>query len=360
MNFAKAKNTIVHHTTVVLKVAIAAALLWWLFGTGKFDSSALLDPATGRFNFSIWYLCILLVPVSVGLLAYRWQQFLSLQQIYIGFGASLRLTLISNLFMVALPGMVGGDVVKAAYLCRNMNNRRLNVISATFMDRIMGAYALFMIGAIASVGLWAFPNLISSEFWEAVVSSRVILIPPLLFAAITLLLAMAMNELLYTRLASPLLNRVPMGGHLLRFLDTIYMHRRYPGRLSYLVGLSVLNHLLNIAIFMCVAMAIDEALPLLSQFFLNALAMVGNLVPITPGGIGLTEGVFHYLYLLAGSENGATIGLVSRLITYVVFVSSGLVVFILMRSHIEVQPQSELNSIPSRSARGETLSGKEL
>lgn len=358
MNFAKAKNTILGHTTVVLKLAIAVALLWWLFGTGKFDVSVLLDPATGRFNFSIWYLSILLVPVSIALLAYRWQQFLSLQQIHIGFGASLRLTVISNFFMVALPGMIGGDVVKAAYLCRNTNSRRLNVISATFMDRIMGTYALFLIGAIASVGLWAFPNLVSNEFWEAVVSSRVILIPPLLFAATTLLLAMAMNELFYTRLALPLLTRVPMGGHLIRFLETIYMHRRYPGRLSYLVGLSVINHLLNIMICMCVAMAINEALPLLPQLFLNALAMVGNLVPITPGGIGLTEGVFHYLYLLAGSENGAIIGLVSRLITYVVFVSSGLVVFILMRSHVEVQPESEVNSIPSSSARGETLSGK--
>ena len=52
---------------------------------------------------------------------------------------------------------------------------------------------------------------------------------------------------------------------------------------------------------------------------LNPIAVTMNAVPVTPGGLGVTEGAFAYLAQAAGSDNGALIALISRMIQYAVF-----------------------------------------
>jgi uncharacterized membrane protein YbhN (UPF0104 family) len=68
--------------------------------------------------------------------------------------------------------------------------------------------------------------------------------------------------------------------------------------------------------FICCAMAIHDSLPLTSHFVLDPLAMMLNAVPISPGGLGLTEGAFGVLFTGAGSPNGAIVGLLGRLLLY--------------------------------------------
>ena len=45
--------------------------------------------------------------------------------------------------------------------------------------------------------------------------------------------------------------------------------------------------------------------------------MVMNVIPITPGGVGVTESAFSYLYDAAGCAMGATIGILGRTIQYI-------------------------------------------
>jgi uncharacterized membrane protein YbhN (UPF0104 family) len=48
--------------------------------------------------------------------------------------------------------------------------------------------------------------------------------------------------------------------------------------------------------------------------------MAMNMVPITPGELGISESAFSLLFQIAGSANGATIGFRGRFIQYGVFI----------------------------------------
>lgn len=343
-NIGKTKGKI-GYATALFKIIIAASLLCWLFWTGKIDFSVLFDLNTGKFHFSIWYLSVLLVPASLCLLAYRWQQFLSLQQIHISFLTSLRLTLISNFFMVVLPGMIGGDIVKTVYICRNIKTRRLNAVSATLMDRVLGTYALFGVGTAASICLYFFRHSIGIEINDVIILTKVIFIPPLFFGATTIILAISLNRRIYDYIIKSLPERIPGIKYVAGILNAINKYGQHKRRLLYLIGVSALNHTLTIVVIMCVARAIHDALPALVGFFLDAIALVGNLVPITPGGIGITEGIFHYLYSIAGSDYGATIGLISRLLNYIVFVSLGFLSYVLTGFRVDIKLVEERDEI---------------
>ena len=52
-----------------------------------------------------------------------------------------------------IPGAVGGDLIKAAYLVR-MRIRRTQAIASMVIDRILGLLALFMLAAIAGGFAW--------------------------------------------------------------------------------------------------------------------------------------------------------------------------------------------------------------
>ena len=336
---------LMHHSMTLSRIVVAVLVLGWLFRAGIFDFSVLLDSKTGQFRLSVWYLSVVLIPVSLCLLAFRWQQFLSLQGIHIGFGTSLRLTLVANFFMVALPGVIGGDVVKTMSLCKNMQSQRLNAISATLMDRVFGTYALFGIGTFAAACFLFFQQLIGSKIKDPITLNRALLIPPVLFLGATVVLAVAMNQVAYTRFVVPILVRIPAGEYLHRVLETINMHGRHLGKVSWLVAISLLIHLVNIIVIMCVAQAVQDPLSPLTHFLLNPIGLTGNLIPITPGGIGLTEGIFQYLYSSAGSDYGATIGLISRLLQYIVFAGLGFPALVLMRSRIVVRLAGEESDV---------------
>jgi uncharacterized membrane protein YbhN (UPF0104 family) len=66
----------------------------------------------------------------------------------------------------------------------------------------------------------------------------------------------------------------------------------------------------------------------LHQYLLNPLAMTLNVVPITPGGVGVAESAFSYLYEAAGCAAGATVGIVGRIIQYAAYVMAGLPSFL--------------------------------
>jgi uncharacterized membrane protein YbhN (UPF0104 family) len=64
---------------------------------------------------------------------------------------------------------------------------------------------------------------------------------------------------------------------------------------------------------------------------LNPLAMAMNAIAVTPGGIGLAEGAFSFLFEMVGSPNGGMVGLLGRIIQYGVFAAGGAVAILVMK-----------------------------
>ncbi len=67
---------------------------------------------------------------------------------------SLRLSFVGAFFNLVIPGAVGGDLVKAAYLSR-MNLPRAQAITTLLVDRIVGLLGLFYLASVTALAGWA-------------------------------------------------------------------------------------------------------------------------------------------------------------------------------------------------------------
>src|SRR5262249_35176643 len=67
--------------------------------------------------------------------------------------AAVLLGLIGSVFNLVIPGAVGGDLIKAAYLAR-MHVKKTQAIASMVIDRIIGLLGLFTLASIAGALVW--------------------------------------------------------------------------------------------------------------------------------------------------------------------------------------------------------------
>ena len=78
----------------------------------------------------------------------------------------------------------------------------------------------------------------------------------------------------------------------------------------------LIGHLLTILIIWVIAEDINITIGLVNILLVSPLAFVANLLPISPGGIGVGEKAFEELFLLYGVSGGATVFFISRFFMY--------------------------------------------
>ena len=64
------------------------------------------------------------------------------------------LGLIGMVFNLVIPGAVGGDLIKAAYLVRECGSGKTQAIASMVIDRILGLLGLFILASIAGGFAW--------------------------------------------------------------------------------------------------------------------------------------------------------------------------------------------------------------
>ena len=131
------KNILLHS----FKISFSILIIWWLVHTKKLDISYLYDNNTNQFKYSVWYLIIIIRPISVLLLSYRWQKLCEVKNIYIKFKESFRINILGQYFTLFLPGFIGLDIVRGYNLTRN-KSKPLDIISISILDKFIGLYSL--------------------------------------------------------------------------------------------------------------------------------------------------------------------------------------------------------------------------
>ena len=107
---------------------------------------------------------------------------------------ALRLGFIGNVFNLVIPGAVGGDVIKAAFLCREQA-RKTQAVASMFIDRALGLLGLFVLaggsGALAWTGAPPLARRLIVLVWLAVaagIAGLAVLFTPALYRPIHRLL----------------------------------------------------------------------------------------------------------------------------------------------------------------------------
>jgi len=257
-----------------------------------------------------WRLCVLLKPRGM----------------HLSLNASLRLSLIGLFFNTYLPGASGGDVIKIYYATTGNQGRRTELVTVMILDRVIGMFAMVIL-----------PLLIAPFFVPLIRASEVLRALLWLAAAVTTamilgILFISAEPVRNSRIMSRAFLRLPMGEYAQRVIDTIQTYWREPGTLLATVGISLLAHIMSVAVMLILYVAIRPGEFSWQMSMLIPMGFLVNTIPLTPGGLGVGETAFDSLFALAGLNGGAEM-LLSWRILMLSLGLLGLVVYLQGKKH---------------------------
>jgi uncharacterized protein (TIRG00374 family) len=306
----------------ILKLVFAACLIW--FVVDRAGGTAKIANMLQSMDRQKWLLGLGVMFGATCLSMLRWHYLMKSVGLNSTPLAALRLGYIGVFFNNVVPGLTGGDLVKAVYVTRENPNQRSAAVVSVIVDRIIGIVALALVAAVvipfnfaqygqAAIGIYGF----------------------LLVAAIAAVLTLSRRA--KTKLRSLLekfgFNSATRGaGALSKIEQAVSMYRDRFQQIVVALFMSVAVHLLIIFAISIFAEALidgmttglpdlepDEAmvrqaeLEIFGSLEIEAycsiipIIMIISALPVAPAGWGVGEVAFLYFFGEAGvAETDAT------------------------------------------------------
>jgi len=302
------------------------------WGPGADGSPGLSEILGWPMHFGPLLLAVAISLVSLQLTFVRWWVLVRAQDLPFTLGNAFRLGLIGLFWNTFLPGAVGGDAVKAFYLAREQD-RRTVAVSTVLLDRAIGLWALFWLVALLGGTFWLLGDegMIQQEnprkiLWFVVGPQEIVragislVILTSVMWTILVVLPERRGEIFAGRL-----RRIPrVGVAASEFWRAVWMYRSKQRSVIIAMLLALVGHVgwvlsfyFGVQVFQMPDVPLQ--IPSLTQHFL--IVPIGltiqAIIPL-PGGLGIGELGFGWLYGLIGSPeaNGVLGSLTQRLITW--------------------------------------------
>jgi uncharacterized protein (TIRG00374 family) len=285
--------------------AVAFSLLAWVVHSQRDDLRGVFRRG---FDWRYFVAGFLVYLTGLVITFVRWYWLVRVVEPAFRLRDALLLGFIGNVWNLVVPGAVGGDLVKAAFLAR-MNIKRTQAIASMVIDRIVGLLGLFVLAGMA--GIFAWPRAPRD------VRGLIVLVW-IAIAAGLLVLAAIFTQSLTTRYPQLLEGhgKVALVLRELRALSVTY--RKRLGLVAGMLLLSSCCHAMSVLAFYIVSLTLfSNALPTLAEHFLMVpLTLFTTAVPLPFGAIGLSENVGQQLFKLVNHPEGAVGVLAFRVLMY--------------------------------------------
>jgi uncharacterized protein (TIRG00374 family) len=344
----------------LFKYLLAVGLLVWVVwanwdppkGNGLKDvwTKHVINAQPIHYDFLL--LGVVLAVVSLIITMLRWYVLVRAQNLPFTVTAALRLGMIGLFYNTFLPGAVGGDIIKAAYLAREQS-RRTVAVATVLMDRVLALWALCWFVAILGGVFWACGLLDGPSVGAARVIVLLSGLIALLSGAAWLLLGVFSNDAA-ERFACRIHRIRRIGPSAAEFWRAVWMYRCRQGAVGLTLLVSWIGQVGFVLSFYCCARVLWDGsegnpIPNLAQHFLLVpIGLVIQAIPGFPGGAGIGEAGFGGLYALFGSaaSNGVLASLVQRVMTWVLGLA-GFVAYLFLKPEPRPQPATT-PVVPSR------------
>jgi glycosyltransferase 2 family protein len=327
----------------VLKIAFAGGLLWFVITRAGLDQ---VKDRLAAIHLGTWLLGLTTIFLGTCISIVRWHMLMRSVGLDSQPWPAFRIGWIGVFFNNVVPGLTGGDLVKAIYITREHPRQRTDAVISVIVDRIVGIVALALIAAVVipfdfaryrnvALGIYGF------------------------LGAAALMAVRVLSRRVKARMRG-LLERFGRGskgggeGLLTKMDRAISMYRDRLGMLTLALGMSFVVHMLLITCIWFFADALSHgnvaAAPVPGetleqrQHELAALGDVGlathcslipiimiiSSLPIAPAGIGVGEYAFQYFYGTVGvAQSEATaLSLTYRFTTIVISLFGGVLLLL--------------------------------
>ncbi|MBT3295603.1 MAG: flippase-like domain-containing protein [Verrucomicrobia bacterium] len=257
---------------------------------------------------------------SLGVAALRWRLLLAVQGVHISIGEMVKLQFMGEFFNTVIPGMVGGDVVKA-YCVMRKTTHKAHVLVSVFVDRLLGVCAMVFTAAVMLALLLAMG--VRDRDLLHVSAPSVAVVFTAACAVLALLLSPRLRRLCGLQ---KLYARLPIAKHLAAAGDAADGYRAAPGTLVRAFLISLLAQFLGSAFVFLLGVALGLDVPWPHYFLHVPLILIISALPITPGGIGVMEELYLLYFVAAGNPSLVlTLAVLVRAMTLLSALPGGLV-----------------------------------
>jgi uncharacterized protein (TIRG00374 family) len=285
-----------------LKYIVGLGIIYLLVSSGNINLATISDLPP-----DLVMGCLGLMVVQTVVAAVRVQRLLASQGIVFTIARCAVFNCTGLFYSLFLPGGISGDAVRAYYFMQSSEERRMPILGALFLDRLIGLIAMVGMGVVAAL----------------VLALSVPMIRPYILAFIGIFFALTAMLVVF-RLLGHL--HVPdqlgvrwygkLWVRLTKLVASLHL-TRYPARV--MVHAVLLSFVVQITaaliIYLC-AVYVHAGLSLLEVSAVAPVGLLVNAIPISPGGLGVGEKGFEILFRGLQGSHGATAFLTSRLFLY--------------------------------------------
>jgi uncharacterized protein (TIRG00374 family) len=283
--------------------------------------------------------CTLLIG-SLLLAFVRWHVLVRAQGLPFTLSAAVRLGLAGFFFNTFLPGAVGGDIIKAAFIAREQR-RRTVAIATVLIDRVIGLWGLCWLvtltGGVFSAAGYLTGEAANNVQWILLVAGGMVVGPLAVWISLGWLPVHRAQ-----RVAAWLARLPKLGRQAAEFWRAVLLYRQHNRSFWLALLLTVVSQAGLVLMFYYCALTLlkPEQVPSVGvHFLIIPIGMIVQALPLTPGGVGIGEAVFGGLYQLFGYSAGAGVlgALVQRVALWGVSFL-GYIVYLRMRPSLETAP----------------------
>lgn len=274
----------------LLKILISVGLI--AFALARANLGAVAEQlASAR----VWLVAVALVLYVIAIVVngFKWQVLLRAQGIKIPFGAILRFIFVGFFFNNFLPANVGGDVMRGYGLAR-YTDRTADAAVSVIVDRVVGLTAYLstaVAAAVVAVNLTGHGELQQVE-WVAIIALLGLML------GFALLLSRRLRGLISRVFAWRWLN--PLAPLWSRVSDAFNTYRFRYAALASAFGIALLGILCTTFVNWCLSQAMGGYMSLAAIFLFNPLIALVLMVPVSIGGIGVSQTAYPFFFGLAG------------------------------------------------------------
>jgi len=292
-------------TRWAFKFGISAILLgaiFWLLPTDQ-----ILRAIT---HIPIWLLAAVLVLFLAGhaAAAAKWWLLVA-HGSNVAFSASLRAHMAGLAANLCLPGVAGGDVIRAGLVFRDSDNKA-RVALGSLTDRLLDTIALLFLAGLGAAMTFG---------------ARAFTAGPLPVVVATVLLVIVAGALV-----AIVLPRVASGRLLTKLATAFDEFRRQPGRLVLCLLLSIMIQAGFVALNISLAMASGLKLSASAWYYAWPLAKLIAIVPISLAGLGVREASLAALLAPLGADPAkvVAVGLLWQAVIFATGILGGLMLLL--------------------------------
>ena len=325
------------------KLVLAAALLYWVCSKLDWPKTRAALVAMSWWWFALgtafqWIVIMIAI--------HRLQILLRAQGVLLGYWRTMKYACIGLFFNAMLPGGAGGDVLKIYYIARESPGKNPEIITAVLLDRCMGLVAVVTIAACALIAsVRALPEL------RPMVAPAVLVLAAVLTGG-----ALVATRDFWRRYAWWRWVEGHMPGFLLAMVNALHRYRSHKMAAATALFESFALQTLMCVIAFCFGAALHFSLPWHAYFVVfPIIAFVMN-IPVTPGGLGITEYVAQKLFPLMGESGGGfAFMILLRLNIYLAGVP-GIALYFMPSAQVT---RAQLDAESARIARAEETLGRQ-